>query len=202
MRRAHDPSRLGGRGPWLCRHPQHKTGRARGLGGQCQFAAGDEIDLLRLAPDLEHDDTHRIAGQGVGRCPQRLIHVGRSNGDEKARIETEFGKPVHRDRAGFDFRKILPDPDKRPPRGHTPGKSRDKTGRRRALPAGLRKHLVHRAHSEPALQMCVGLCMSERHLAQAMRRTMRLDALDAVAQGRKIISGANLTLALLPTAIS
>ena len=181
MRRAHDPSRLGRRGPRLCRHPQHKAGRARALRGQCQLAAGDEIDLFRLAPDLQHDGAHRIAGQGVGRCPQRLIDVGCADRDEKTRVKAKLGKPVHRDRACFDFRKILPDPNYRSPRGHAPGKPRDKAGRHRALPAGLRKHLVHGAQNQPALQMCVGLRMSERHLAQATRRAMRLDAFDVAA---------------------
>ena len=181
MRRAHDPPRLGRRGPRLRRHPQHKTGRARGLRCQRQLATGDEVELLRLTPDLEHDGAHRIAGQRVGRRPQRLIDIGRANGDETTRIEAEFGKPVHRDGAGFDFGEILPDPHQRPPCGHTPCKPRDKAGRRRALPSGFGKHLMHDAQSQPALQVCIRLRMPERHLAQATCRAMRLDALDVAA---------------------
>ena len=80
----------------------------------------------------------------------------------QARIETEFGKPAHRHGARFNFGEILPDPDHRPPRGHAPCKPCDKAGRRGALPSGFRKHLVHRAQGEPALQACIGLGMSER----------------------------------------
>jgi hypothetical protein len=202
MRRAHDPSGLGGRGPRLCRHPQHKAGRARGLGGQCQLAAGNEVELLRLAPDFQHDDADGIAGQRVGGRAQCLIDIGGVDADQKARIEAEFGKSAHRDGPRFDPGKILTDPHQRPPYGHASCQSCDKAGRCRALSSRLRKHLMHGAQSEPALQAHIGLGVSKRHLAQTTRRTMRLDALDAVAQGRKIISGANLMFALLPTAIS
>jgi hypothetical protein len=110
-----------------------------------------------------------------------MIDVGSVDADEKARVETEFGKPAHRDGACFNFSKILPDPDQRPPAGHAPCKPCDKAGCRRALPARFRKHLVHGAQGEPALQVCVGLGVSERHLARRMRRAMRLDAFDAAA---------------------
>ena len=148
---------------------------------QRQLAAGDEVELLRLAPDLQHDSAHGITGQGVGSCPQCLINIGCADGDETARIEPKLRKPVHQDGAGFDFREILPDPYKRPPRGHAACKPRDKAGRRRALPSRFRKHLMQRAQSEPALQVCIGLDVPERHLAQATCRAMRLDALDVAA---------------------
>ena len=110
-----------------------------------------------------------------------MIDVSGADGDETARIKTQLGKPAHRDRTRFDFREILTDPHKRPPRGHAPCEPRDKAGRNRALPAGLRKHLVHGAQGEAALQVCIDLRMAERHLAQAIRRALRLDALDAPA---------------------
>jgi len=181
MRRAHDPPALGRRWPRLRSQPQHQAGRARGLCGQCQLAARNEVELSRFAPDLQHDRAHGIAGQGVGGRPQRLFDIGSTDSHEKPRIETEFGKPVHRDCAGFDFGKILPDPDHRPARGHAACEACNKAARHGTLPASFRKHLMHGAQSEPALQVCVGLRMSERHLAQAIRRAVRLDALDAVA---------------------
>ena len=110
-----------------------------------------------------------------------MVDVGGADADEKTRIKTEFGKPAHRDRACFNFGKILPDPDHGPPRGHASCEPRDKAGRHRALPAGFRKHLVHGAQSDPALQVRVGLRMPERHLARRIRRAVRLDALDVAA---------------------
>jgi hypothetical protein len=181
MRRAHDPSGLGRRGPRLGRHPQHQTGRAGSLRGQCQFAAGDKIELSRLAPDLQHDRTHRIAGERVGGRAQCMVHVRGADGDQKAWIETQFGKPAHRNGACFNFREILPDPHRRPPRGDAAREPHDKAGRHSALSSGLRKHLVSRAQSQPAVQACIGLRVSERHLARAIRLAMAFDALDVAA---------------------
>jgi hypothetical protein len=110
-----------------------------------------------------------------------MIDIGGVNADEKTRIETEFGKPVHRHGARFNFREILPDPNHGPPRRHAPCEPRDKTGCHCALPAGFRKHLVQGAQSEPALQVCVGLGVSERHLSRRMRCVMRLDTRDVAA---------------------
>ena len=88
--------------------------------GQCQLAAGDKIELSRLAPDLQHDSAHRIAGKRVRGRSQGMVDIGGMDTDETPRIETEFGKPAHRHSARFDFREILPDPDHRTPRGHAP----------------------------------------------------------------------------------
>jgi len=166
MRRTHDPSCLGRRGLRLRRHPQHQAGHARGLRCQCQFAAGHEVELSRLAPDFQHDDANRIAGQRVGGRPQRNFHIGGAHRHEKTRIETEFSQPAHRHRARFNLGEILPDPHQRPPGGRPTRKTSDKAGRRGTLPAGIRKHFVHRAQSETALQGGVGIRMPERHLAR------------------------------------
>lgn len=166
MRRAHDPSRFRRRGLWLRRHPQQQAGHARGLRRQRQLAAGDEIELARLAPDFEHDDTQRVAGQRIGGRSQRGLHVGGAHGHEEARIETEFGQSAHRQRAGFNFGEILPDPHQRPPFRHPPREACDKTRRRRTLPAGLGEHLVHRPQGEAALQRRIRVRMPERHLAR------------------------------------
>lgn len=99
MRCAHDPARFRSRGDWRCRDPQHQRGDAGGLRGQRQFAAGDEIELARLAPDLEHDGTERIAGERVGRGAQAAVDIGSAHRDQEARIEAELGEPAHRQRA-------------------------------------------------------------------------------------------------------
>jgi hypothetical protein len=101
MRRAHDPSRLRRRGLWLRRHPQQQAGDARHLCRQRQAAAGDQIELSRFAPDLQHDDTKRIAGQRVGGRPQRGGDVRGAHRHHTAGIKTEFGEATHRQRAGF-----------------------------------------------------------------------------------------------------
>ena len=173
MRRAHDPSRLRRRRLWLRRHPQQQAAHPRGLCRQRQLAAGDEIELTRLAPDLQHDGAERIAGQRVGGRPQRSLHVGRAHRHEETRIETEFGQSAHRQRARFNFRKILPDPHQRPPCGHPPREPRDKTCRRSALPASFREHLVHRAQGETALQRRIRIGMSERDPARRIRIAVR-----------------------------
>jgi hypothetical protein len=171
MRRAHDPSRLRRRGLRLRRHPQQQAGDARGLRRQRQLAAGDEIELSGLAPDFEHHSAKRIAGERVGRGPQCGVDVGCAHRHHKAWVETEFGQPAHRQRARFNFGKILPHPNQRPPCRHPPGKACDKTGRRGTLPAGFREHLVHRAQGKTALQRRVGVGMSERGPAGQIRIT-------------------------------
>jgi hypothetical protein len=185
MRRAHDPSGFRRRGLRLRRHPQQQAGRAGGLRRQRQLAAGDKIELARFAPDLQHHGAERIAGQRVGGGPQRGLHIGGSHGHEAARIETELGQSAHRQRARFNFGKILPYPHQRPPCGHPPRKPRDKTRRRGALPATFREYLVHRAESETALQRRIRIGMPERDLAWRIRFALCLDALDAAAQNRK-----------------
>jgi len=185
MRRAHDPSRFRRRGLWLRRHPQQQAGHAGGLRPQRQLAAGDEVELARFAPDLQHHGAERIAGQRVRGGPQRGLHVGGSYGHEAARIETELGQSAHRQRARFNFGKILPNPQQRSPCGHPPCEPRDKPRRRGALPATFREHLMHRPEGEAALQHRIGLGMPEHDPARRMDIALRLDALDAAAQNRK-----------------
>ena len=185
MRRAHDPSRLRRRGLRLRRHPQQQAGHAGGLRRQRQLAAGNEIELTGFAPDLEHDGAERIAGQRVGGGPQRGLHVGGAHRHEEPRIETEFGQSAHRQRARFDFRKILPDPQQRPPCGHPSREACDEPRCRGALPATFTKHLVHRAQGEAALQRRIRLRMPKRGLARRIGIAVQLDAFDAAAQIRK-----------------
>jgi hypothetical protein len=110
MRRAHDPTSLGRRRLGFRRRPQQQAGYARGLRRQRQFAAGEEVELPRLAPDFQHDDANRIAGQRVGGRTQCVVHIGRTHGHDKTRIKTEFGQPAHRNRARFNLGEILPYP--------------------------------------------------------------------------------------------
>ena len=170
VRRAHDPSGLGRRRLGLRRHPQQQTGGARGLRRQRQFAAGNEVELSRLAPDFEHDDADRIAGQRVRGRPQRNFHIGRVHRHQEARIETEFGQPAHRHRTCFNRGEILPYPYQRPMWKFRCGcpacEPCDKTGCRRALPAGVCKHFVECSQGETAPKRRVGVRMPERHPAR------------------------------------
>jgi hypothetical protein len=200
MRGTNDPSGLGRRGLRFRRHPQHQAGDARGLRGQRQFAARREVELSRLAPDFQHDGADRIAGQRVGGRPQRALHIGSAHGHEKPRIKAKFGQPTHRHRARFNLGEILPYPHQGPPACGAAGESGNKTGRRSALPTGLRKHFVQGAQGEPALQRRIGIGMPEPYPARRTGLAVRLDALDTAAQRRK--RGADLTFATLLTAIS
>jgi hypothetical protein len=183
MRRANDPSRLRRRGQWRRREAQQQAGDPRHPRRQCQLAAGDEIELPRLAPDFQHHGAERVAGQRIGRCPQRGLHVGRAHRHQQARIEAEFAPPAHRQRAGFDFRKILPYPQQRPPRGDAPRQPCDESGRRGTLPS-FREHLMHRAQGKTAPQRRIGLGMAERRPVRR-RGVVGFEALDTAAQPRK-----------------
>ena len=152
---------------------------------QRQFAAGCEVELSHLAPDFQHHDANRVAGQRVGGRPQRVVHIGRAHGHEKAWIETKFGEPAHRHRARFKLGEILAYPHQWVSNGDPAREAGDKTGRRGALSAGVRKHFVHGTQREPALQRGVGVGMAERHPARRIGLAMRLDAFDIAAQSRK-----------------
>jgi hypothetical protein len=143
--------------------------------------------LARFAPDFQHHDTQRIAGQCIGGGPQRGVHIRCAHRHHKARIETEFGQPAHRQRARFNFGEILTHPHQRPLCARPSRKACDKTSRRGTLPAGIGEYLVHCPHREAALQRRVRLGMPERHPARHVRTALRLDALDAAAQDRKRI---------------
>ena len=132
---------------------------------QRQLAAGDEIELARLAKDLQHDGAERIAGERIGGGAQRRFDIGGAHGDEQARIEAELGKAVRRQRAGFKFGKILPHPDQRFARRNPPGNPRKETGRGRAL-VPLGKHFMHGGAREPAAQHRIGTPVAERDLVQ------------------------------------
>ena len=62
-------------------------GDAGGLRGQSQFTAGDEVELTRLSPYLQHDGAERIAGQRIGRGSQRGVGILGPHGHEQPRIE-------------------------------------------------------------------------------------------------------------------
>jgi hypothetical protein len=184
MRRAYDPSCLRGRGLRRRRKPQQQCGDAGSLRSQCEFAAGDEIELARLAPDFQHHGAECIAGQRVGGSPQRRLDIGGAHGHQQPRIEAQLGEPAHRQRAGFDFGKILPHPDQRPARRHPSRKARDESRRRSTL-VSFGEDFMHRGAGEAAAQRRIGLGMAERHPVKRMRFRARLDALDAAAQIRK-----------------
>jgi hypothetical protein len=91
-------------------HAQQQAGDAGALCCQGQLAAGDEIELPRFAPDFQHHDPERIAGQRIGGGSQRDVHIGGAHRHEKTRIETKFGQPMRAQRSGFDCREILTHP--------------------------------------------------------------------------------------------
>jgi hypothetical protein len=154
------------------------------LRGQGEFSAGDEIELARLAKGLQHHGAERIAGERIRRGAQCRLDIGGAHGDEQARIEAELGKPARRQRAGFHFGKILPHPDQRFSQGNPSSDGSKETGGGDAL-MSLGKHLMHGGKREPAAQHRIGGFMAESDLAQSVDIAMRLDALDAAAQGRK-----------------
>jgi hypothetical protein len=110
MRRAHDPSGFRARRLWHRRRAQQHAGDPRHPRRQRQLAAGDQIEPVGLAPDFHDHGAERIAGQRISRRAQRGFHIGRANAHYQARIEPEFAKTAHRQRAGFQFGKILPHP--------------------------------------------------------------------------------------------
>lgn len=184
-RRTHDPSRLRRRGDRRGRDPEQKCGHARALRGQCQLAAGDEVELSRFAPDLQHHGAHGIAGERIGRRSQCVFRIGCAHAHHTARIKAKFGQPAHRQHTRFAFGKILPHPDQRPARCKARREACNKSASRRALPTAFAKHLVQRTKSEPALQRHVRTPMSQRHPARPASAVPGLDALDAAAQVRK-----------------
>ena len=184
-RRTHDPSRLRRRGDRRGCDPEQKCGHARALGSQRQLAAGDEVELSRFTPDLQHHDANGIAGERIGRRAQRVFRIGCAHAHHAARIKAKFGQPAHRQHARFAFGKILPHPDQRPARCKARREGCNKSACRRALPAAFAKHLVQRAKGEPPLQRRVRVPMSQRHPARPASVARGLDALDAATQGRK-----------------
>lgn len=185
MRRAHDPSRFCRRGVWRRRDPQQKAGDAGGLRRQGQLAACHQIKTPRVAPDFQHHGAQCIAGERVRSRPQRALDIGRAHAHDASRVEAEFGEATHRQRARFQFGKILPHPYQRPSGRDPPGQPDHEPGRGRAVPACFSEHLMHRAQSKPALQRRIGLGMAERHPARRMCAAMGLEPFDAAAQRRK-----------------
>jgi hypothetical protein len=190
MRRAHDPSAFRGRRRRRRCKPQHESSDAGSLRGECQLAAGDEIELPRFTPDLQHDRAERIAGQCIGCGAQRAFDVEGAHRHQSTRVEAKLGKPMHRQAACFELAKILPHPHQRPPRTDTRREACDEAGRGCAVPAAVGKHLMQRALREPALQRRIGFAMAERDPVWR-DSAMRFDALDARAQSRKRVSHAH-----------
>jgi hypothetical protein len=184
MRRAHDPSRFRRRRIWRRRDPQEKAGDAGGLRSQGQLAACHQIEPPRVAPDFQHHGAQRIAGERVRGRPQRALDIGGAHAHHQARIEAEFGEPIHRQRACFNFGKILPHPDQRPACRGPSHEPCEEAGRNGAL-MSLAKHLMHRAQNKPALKRRIGLGMAEPRLVERTGAAMRLDLLDRAAQSRK-----------------
>ncbi len=139
---AHDPPRLRRGGHGRGGNAQQKSGDAGALCSQCQLAAGHEIELVGLAPDLQHHGTDRITGKRVGGGAQCVLDITGAHRHQATRINPEFGKPVHRQTPHLALGKILPHPDQRPAWRDAPREPCDKAGGGSTLPAALAKHLM------------------------------------------------------------
>lgn len=164
--------------------PQQQARDARPARCQREFAAGDQVELLAVAPGFQHDAAQRVAGQRISRGPQCRLDIGRAHGDQQARIETEFPPAAHGQRTAFAFGEILPDPQQRSLCRDTVREAGDKARGRRAVPA-FGEHLMHGATREPALQRRVRLGMTERHAIRRIGIAVGLDAFNAAAQLRE-----------------
>ena len=151
------------------------------LRGQRQLAAGDEIELPRLAPDLQHDGAERVAGQRIGRRAQRALDIDARTVTTRRGSRPSSAKPCIDSAPDSSAQKSCRTQSSG--RRASPARvSPAKAGRGRAVPAAFGKHLMHRAAREPALQRRIGLAMPERHPVRR-ERAMGLDAWNAIAHG-------------------
>ena len=151
MRRAHDPARLRRRGDGTAATRSNRPVTPEPRAASVSLRLATRSNCLRLAPDFQHHAAERIAGQRIGGGAQCGLDIGRAHGHHQARIEPEFAPAAHRQRAGFQFGKILPHPQQRPPVRHAVRQAGDEAGRRRALPAlGRTPHAARPAPARPA----------------------------------------------------
>jgi len=184
MRGAHDPARLGGGGLRCRAKPQHQRGDAAFACGQRQLAAGDEIKRTRLAPDLGDHSAERVAGKTVGGGTQYDVRRRRTHDNKVTRIEPQLGKACHRQLAGLDRGKILPDPENEAlALREAPRQPERKTRGGRGLRACASKHLMHCAQRKPALQRGIGAGMAQRSALQQTFAAAALQPLHFTAQG-------------------
>ena len=152
MRRAHDPSGLRGRRPRLRRHPQHQSGRHLKLARPMSACGWRQDRAVAPRPRLPARRRPPHRRRARRRPSATRVDIGRAHLTRRARIQTEFGKSAHRERARFNFREILPDPDHRTPRRRPSLKSRDEAGRHTALPSGSANTSCTAPMAKPALQ--------------------------------------------------
>ena len=185
MRRAHDPSRLRGGRRRRRRDPQHQSGDAGGLRGQRQLAAGDEIELPRLAPDLQHDGAERIAGERIGggratRSRRRRAHASPADAD-RGRARQARSSTARRIRVRKNPAAPTPAAAARVTRPASPAM--------KPVAAALCRPSANTSCiapiASPPCSIASALAMAERDPVERMRIAMRLEALDAAAQRRK-----------------
>ena len=159
------------------RDPQHQAGDAGSLRGQGQLAAGDQIELPRLAPDFQHhraDARRRPAHRR--RCATRYRHRPRARVTSRRGSRPSSAKPAHRQRAGFNLGKILAHPDQRTPRRQPSRQSPRRIPSPRALCRPSENTSCTAPVARPPRKHRIRAGMAERHPMQRMRIARRLQA--------------------------
>lgn len=152
-------------------------------GGERQAAAGDKIDILRIAPELEHDRAERPAGQSFQSRPQAAIRIGRAHDHNALRIETEIEQPRHRKLAERERREILANPENGTAAGNPYRQSGRKTRGRHALPFLRCEDFMQDAGFQPALQDGIRARMPERYHGIGPNQRLGFEAGNGSPQG-------------------
>ena len=150
---------------WLgrCAVAQKKRRDIALLGAKHEPAAGDEIEYFRIAYDLHDHRAKAGAGQGIDTSTQSIRCIGRTQQKKTLRFDTHFRKSGWCERAMFERRKILNDPEHPLAAAHTLCRAG-----RKARSACIRgEDFVHCPAQESAAQSCIGICMAERATCQA-----------------------------------
>jgi hypothetical protein len=146
---------------------QHQQRRAALAGHQREAAAGGEVELSGLAPDLQHDRAEAGAARGAFGRAQGARRVLGPHQHGAVRRETEIGEAGRMKAAGFDIDKLLPRPDDRSRAGYAQGDAQGEGERRRSVGHGGGIDLVQGRAFDPAAQSRV-----ERRQAQRDARRL------------------------------
>ncbi len=167
---------------WWSRSPQHETRDTGCLGGQRQSPARNQIELVRMAPYVEHHRPQCIASQRIRRHAQRHVDVGGMHRHHLTWVQPQFGEAVHGERAGFHRREILPDPHQRSPHRASPSEPCNETGRCGRLPRFKREHFMQDATRQSSPKHCIHGRMSKRNARHVMGMASCFQTLDLSAQ--------------------
>ena len=109
------PTCLGSARLGLSTLAQKKRGDVFALGRKHKSAAGGEVENLRIAGNLHDHRTKAAAAQGIDTRTQDVGGVCSLQQKKFRSIDPQFGKASWRERAIFEYREILDDPE------HVPG---------------------------------------------------------------------------------